>query len=184
MRPVQPRLRHPALRAAAARRAQMMLRTPKLRCKSEQPAQGSSRRSLRTPASAGHPSQSSSGRDSGGGAVSVGRGNGVGPREAVNAQSHSDIHWDDIREGDRAAAAGVDGWGSPGMRRAPSIPQCVLGLVRPARCSRPGWRVHTVHEAAVQDGAMNSRYGAPGSVGIPRKRGTERGLCLDLSKTM
>ena len=55
-------LEDPALRAAAARRAQM-LRTPKLRCKSEQPALGSSRPKLRTPASAGHPSQSSSGRD-------------------------------------------------------------------------------------------------------------------------
>ena len=47
--------------------AALLLRTPKLRCKSEQPALGPSRPRLRTPASAGPPSQSSSGRDSGGG---------------------------------------------------------------------------------------------------------------------
>src|SRR6187200_1373974 len=41
---------------------------PKLQCKTGRSALGSSRPTLRTPASAGHPSQSSTGRDSGGGA--------------------------------------------------------------------------------------------------------------------
>jgi len=40
-----------------------MRRSPELQCESGQPALGSSRPRLRTPASAGHPSQSSSGRD-------------------------------------------------------------------------------------------------------------------------
>ena len=61
-----------ALRAAAARLARM-LRSPKLQCKSEQPALGSSRPRLRTPASAGQPSQSSSGRDNDDGCVVTGR---------------------------------------------------------------------------------------------------------------
>jgi hypothetical protein len=75
VRPVHPRLRDSALRAAAARRA-WMLRSPKFKCKSEQPALGSSRPKLRTPASPGHPSQSSTGRDrlagGGGGAAAAG----------------------------------------------------------------------------------------------------------------
>jgi hypothetical protein len=40
-----------------------MRRSPELQCESGQPALGSSRPRLRTPASAGHPAQSSSGRD-------------------------------------------------------------------------------------------------------------------------
>ena len=61
VRPVDPRLRHRlcALQPLDATR----LRTPKSLLKSEQPALGSSRLRLRTPGSAGHPSQSSSGRD-------------------------------------------------------------------------------------------------------------------------
>ena len=51
-----------ALRAAAARHARM-LRSPKLQCKSGRPALGSSRSRLRTPASARHSAQSSTGRD-------------------------------------------------------------------------------------------------------------------------
>ena len=51
-----------ALRAAVARRA-WMLRSLKLQCQSGRPALGSSRHRLRTPASAGHPSRSSTGRD-------------------------------------------------------------------------------------------------------------------------
>ena len=47
-----------------------MRRSPKLQCESGRPALGSSRPRLRTPASAGHPSQSSTGRDSGKGVVS------------------------------------------------------------------------------------------------------------------
>src|SRR6185369_15871538 len=40
-----------------------MRRSPELQCESGQPALGSSRPRLRTPASAGHPAHSSSGRD-------------------------------------------------------------------------------------------------------------------------
>src|ERR1700754_1354078 len=40
-----------------------MRRSPVLQCESGQPALGSSRPRLRTPANAGHPAQSSSGRD-------------------------------------------------------------------------------------------------------------------------
>src|ERR1700687_126578 len=43
-----------------------MRRSPKLQCKPGRPALGSSRPRLRTPASVGHPSQSSTGRDRGG----------------------------------------------------------------------------------------------------------------------
>ena len=49
--------------AAAARPARMR-RSPELQCKSGRPALGSSRSRLRIRASAGHPSQSSTGRDS------------------------------------------------------------------------------------------------------------------------
>jgi hypothetical protein len=52
--------------ALAAARHTRMVRSPKLQCQSGRPALGSSRHRLRTPASAGHPSQSSTGRDSGG----------------------------------------------------------------------------------------------------------------------
>ena len=50
------------LSAAAARHARMG-RSPELPCESGRPALGSSRPRLRTPASAGHPAQSSTGRD-------------------------------------------------------------------------------------------------------------------------
>jgi hypothetical protein len=62
--PVRPRLRELRCVLAAARHARM-LRSPKLQCKSGRAALGSSRFRLRTPASAGHPAQSSTGRDNG-----------------------------------------------------------------------------------------------------------------------
>jgi hypothetical protein len=75
-----------------------MRRSPKLQCKPGRPALGSSRPRLRTPASVGHPSQSSTGRDSseveeGGrseepeeeeGAVTEVRGHGVVAMDGVN----------------------------------------------------------------------------------------------------
>jgi hypothetical protein len=57
-----PRLRD--LRCAAAARHARMLPSPKLQCESRRPALGSSRPRLRIPASAGHSSQCSTGRDS------------------------------------------------------------------------------------------------------------------------
>jgi hypothetical protein len=56
------RLRDLRCVAAVARQARM-LRSPKLQCESGRPARGSSRPTLRAPASGGHPSQSSTGRD-------------------------------------------------------------------------------------------------------------------------
>ena len=50
--------------ALAAARHTRMVRSPKLQCQSGRPALGSSRARLRAPASAGYPSQSSTGRDS------------------------------------------------------------------------------------------------------------------------
>ena len=57
------RLRDLRCVAAVARQARM-LRSPKLQCESGRTARGSSRPRLRAPASGGHPSQSSTGRDS------------------------------------------------------------------------------------------------------------------------
>jgi hypothetical protein len=66
-RPLRYRARATGLRglsvALAAARHTRMLRSPKLQCQSGRPALGSSRARLRTPASAGYPSQSSTGRD-------------------------------------------------------------------------------------------------------------------------
>ena len=56
------RLRDLRCVAAVARQARM-LRSPKLQCESGRTARGSSRPRLRAPASGGHPSQSSTGRD-------------------------------------------------------------------------------------------------------------------------
>ena len=53
--------------ALAAARHTRMVRSPKLQCQSGRPALGSSRARLRAPASAGYPSQSSTGRDRCGG---------------------------------------------------------------------------------------------------------------------
>ena len=71
-----------------------MRRSPKLQCKPGRPALGSSRPRLRTPASVGHPSQSSTGRDTGhcssdttGWARCVRRSSG--PRSVMRAGSHS-----------------------------------------------------------------------------------------------
>jgi len=58
----------PPCRLPPAPRARI-LRSPKLQGKSGRPGLGSSRLRLRTPASAGHPSQSSTGRDSSDGVV-------------------------------------------------------------------------------------------------------------------
>jgi hypothetical protein len=56
------RLRDLRCVAAVARQARM-LRSPKLQCESGRTARGSSRPRLRAPASGGHPSQCSTGRD-------------------------------------------------------------------------------------------------------------------------
>src|SRR5258707_9782652 len=72
-----PRQRPPAQHARVRR-------SPKLQGKSGQLAPGSSRPTLRTQASAGHPSQSSTGRDKRGGAVTEVYGHGVVAMDGVN----------------------------------------------------------------------------------------------------
>ena len=56
--------------ACCRRSTRLDVSSPKLQCESGRPARGSSRPTLRTPASARHPLQSSTGRDSGGAMVS------------------------------------------------------------------------------------------------------------------
>ena len=67
-----------------------LILSPKLQGESGRPGLGSSRPRLRTPASAGHSAQSSSGRDSGDGAVTEVCGHGVVAMDGVNVVKPSE----------------------------------------------------------------------------------------------
>jgi hypothetical protein len=130
------------LRAVAARHARMR-RPPELQCESGRPAPGSSTPSLRTPASAAHPSQTSRGRD---------RWDGFG---GVWARCGGD-GW-----GERGEATGIFGWernlGVENRRRHEDLrtvmrtPALQRGTREPVRRPRRIGSVYDLHALPTRD---------------------------------